>query len=116
MESVSTPLFTTTHCDRYTFRPFDFAPAQAVAFSPYLVNGIGKKWHILFADYAWGQSTRDAYRDGIQNQGGEVVGTTGIPLGTADMVPFLSRIRGDFDGLFMIFFRQGRRQRGHPGP
>ena len=45
---------TTSHCDRYTFRPFDFAPAQAVAFSPYLVNSIGKKWHILFADYAWG--------------------------------------------------------------
>jgi branched-chain amino acid transport system substrate-binding protein len=95
---------TTSRCDRYTFRPFDYAPAQAVAFAPYLVNNIGKKWHILFADYAWGQTTRDAYRVGIENLGGEVVGTTGIPLGTADMVPFLSRIRGDFDGLFMIFF------------
>jgi branched-chain amino acid transport system substrate-binding protein len=33
-----------------------------------------------------------------------VVGTTCIPFGTADMVPFLSKIKGDFDGLFMIFF------------
>jgi len=33
-----------------------------------------------------------------------VVGTTGIPLGTADMTPFLSKIQGDFDGLFGIFF------------
>ena len=33
-----------------------------------------------------------------------VVGGTGIPLGTADMTPFLSKIRGDFDGLFAIFF------------
>ena len=30
--------------------------------------------------------------------------TTGIPLGTADMTPFLSKITGNFDGLFGIFF------------
>ena len=95
---------TTTKCSRYTFRPFDYAPAQAVAFAPYLVKKMGKKWHIAYADYAWGQSTRDAYADQIKKAGGEVVGTTGIPLGTADMAPFLSKITGNFDGLFGIFF------------
>src|SRR5947207_3956318 len=34
---------TTTKCSRYTFRPFDYAPAQAVAFAPYLVNKIDRK-------------------------------------------------------------------------
>jgi branched-chain amino acid transport system substrate-binding protein len=95
---------TTSKCDRYTFRPFDYAPAQAVAFAPHLVDKMGKRWHIAFADYAWGQSARDAYADQIRKAGGEVVGTTGIPLGTADMTPFLSRITGNFDGLFGIFF------------
>jgi branched-chain amino acid transport system substrate-binding protein len=95
---------TTTKCDRYTFRPFDYAPAQAVAISPYLVNKLGKRWHIAFADYAWGQSTRDAYIEQIKKAGGEIAGTTGIPLGTADMTPFLSKITGNFDGLFGIFF------------
>ena len=52
---------TTSKCSRYTFRSYDFAPAQALAFAPYLVNKLGKKWHIVYADYAWGQSTRDAY-------------------------------------------------------
>jgi len=65
---------------------------------------LGKKWHIAYADYAWGQSTRDAYAEQIKKLGGEVVGTTGIPIGTADMTPFLSKISGDFDGLFGIFF------------
>src|SRR5262249_43083895 len=37
---------TASKCSRYTFRPFDYAPAQAVAFGPYLVNQMGKKWHI----------------------------------------------------------------------
>jgi branched-chain amino acid transport system substrate-binding protein len=95
---------TTSKCSRYTFRPFDYAPAQAVAFAPYLVNKMGKKWHIAFADYSWGQSTRDAYADQIKKAGGEVVGSTGIPLGTADMTAFLSKITGSFDGLFGIFF------------
>jgi branched-chain amino acid transport system substrate-binding protein len=95
---------TTTKCNRYSFRPYDYAPAQAVAFAPYLVGKMGKKWYIAYADYAWGQSTRDAYVQEIKKAGGEVVGTIGIPLGTADMTPFLSKISGNFDGLFGIFF------------
>jgi len=95
---------TTTKCSRYVFRPFDYAPAQAVAFAPYLVKNLGKKWHIAYLDYAWGQSTRDAYIEQIKKNGGEVVGGTGIPLGTADMTAFLSKISGNFDGLFGIFF------------
>jgi branched-chain amino acid transport system substrate-binding protein len=95
---------TTSKCSRYTFRPFDYAPAQAVAFAPYLTSKVGKKWHIAYADYAWGQSTKDAYTEQIKKAGGEVVGSTGIQLGVADMTPFLSKITGNFDGLFGIFF------------
>jgi len=98
---------TTSKCNRYSFRPSDYAPAQAVAFAPYLVNRMGKKWHIAFADYAWGQSTRDAYVNQIRKAGGEVVGMTGIPLGTADMTPFLAKISGNFDGLLGIFATDG---------
>ena len=94
---------TTTRCNKYSFRPFDYAPSQAVAFAPWLVKQ-GKRWHIAFADYSWGQSTRDAYVEQIKKAGGEIAGTTGIPLGTADMTPFLSKITGNFDGLFGIFF------------
>ncbi len=94
---------TTTKCSRYTFRPFDYAPSQALAFAPYLVGKLGKRWHIVYQDYAWGQSTRDAYAAEIKKAGGEVVGTTGITLGTADMTPFLAKISGSFDGLFGIF-------------
>jgi len=90
-------------CNKYTFRPFDAAPAQAVAFGAELVK-LGKRWHITYADYSWGQSTRDAYAAAIKKHGGEVVGTTGIPIGTPDMTPFLSKITGNFDGLFGIFF------------
>jgi branched-chain amino acid transport system substrate-binding protein len=94
---------TTSACNRYSFRVHDYAPAQAVAFGP-MLSKMGKKWHIVYADYSWGQSTRDAYAAEIKKNGGEVVGTTGTPLGTADMTPFLSKISGDFDALFVILF------------
>ncbi len=94
---------TTTRCSRYSFRPFDYAPAQAVAFAPTLIK-MGKRWHIVWADYTWGQSTRDAYANEIRQLGGQVVGATGIPVGTADMRPLLSKIRGQFDGLLGILF------------
>ncbi|HXA98426.1 MAG TPA: ABC transporter substrate-binding protein [Candidatus Dormibacteraeota bacterium] len=97
---------TTSKCSRYTFRPFDFAPSQAVAIAPYLVNKMGKKWHIAFADYAWGQSTKDAYAEAIKKNGGEVVGATGIPLSVSDMTAFLSKITPNFDGICGIFFGQ----------
>jgi len=95
---------TTSKCSRYSFRPFDYAPAQAVAFAPYMVQKLGKKWHIAYLDYAWGQTTKDAYVEQIKKAGGEVVNTTGIPLGIADMTAFLSKITGNFDGLFGILF------------
>jgi branched-chain amino acid transport system substrate-binding protein len=95
---------TTSKCSRYTFRTFDFAPAQAKAFAPYLVHQLGKTWHIVYADYSWGQSTRDAYASEIKANGGAVVGSTGIPLGTADTTSFLSKIGGEFDGIFLILF------------
>jgi len=97
------PRITTTRCSRYSFRPFDYAPAQAVAFAPSLIK-MAKRWHIVYADYTWGQSTRDSFANEIKWHGGEVVGTTTIPVGTADMTPLLSKIGGRFEGLFGILY------------
>src|SRR5262249_32730006 len=95
---------TTSKCSRYTFRTFDFAPAQAKAFAPYLVHEIGKKWDIGYAAYSGAQPPGDAYASEIKPSGGEVVGSPGTPLATADTTSFLSKIGGEFDGLFLIFF------------
>jgi branched-chain amino acid transport system substrate-binding protein len=69
-----------------------------------MVNKMGKKWYIAYADYAWGQSTKDAFAAEIKKNGGEVAGTLGIPLGTTELTPFLSKITGQFDAVFGIFF------------
>jgi branched-chain amino acid transport system substrate-binding protein len=97
---------TTSKCSRYVFRPFDYAPSQAVAFAPYLVGKLAKKWHIVYLDYAWGQTTKDAYVEQIKKQGGEITGTTGIPLGVAadTVTSFAANIKGSHEGIFAIMF------------
>ena len=104
---------TTTRCSRYSFRPFDYSPAQAVAFAPSLIK-MGKRWHIIYSDYTWGQSTRDAYANEIRWRGGEIAGTTAVPVGTADMRPFLQTI-ALFRRPSRHLFRPGRRARRNPG-
>ena len=95
---------TTSKCSRYTFRPFDYAPAQAVAFAPYLVNKMGKKWHIAYLRLRLGAVDPRRLHPGNQEERRRGGRRTGIPLGTADMTPFLSKITGDFDGIFGILF------------
>ena len=97
------PRITTSRCSRYSFRPFDYAPAQAVAFVPSLIK-MAKRWHIVYMDYTWGQSTRDYFANQIRLRGGDVVGTTSVPVGTTDMKPILSTIGGPFQGLLGILF------------
>jgi branched-chain amino acid transport system substrate-binding protein len=96
---------TTSRCSRYAFRPFDYAPSQAVAFAPYLVKKLGRRWHIAYLDDAWGEATRDAYLQQIRKAGGEITGSTRIPLDPATVVTVASKIGADgqpFEGLFAI--------------
>src|SRR6266516_7446715 len=60
-------------------------------------------WHIAYMDYTWGQSTRDYYANELRLRGGDVVGTTAVPVGTTDMRPLLSSIGGPIQGLLGIF-------------
>ena len=94
---------TTTKCNRYSFRPYDYAPSQAVAFAPYLVKKWARSGTCLRRLLLGPVDPRRLCQE-IKKAGGEIVDTTGIPLGTADMTSFLSKISGNFDGMFGIFF------------
>ena len=47
-------------------RTFDYAPAAGRGHGALLDGKLGKRWHIVYADYSWGQSTKDAYADEIK--------------------------------------------------
>ena len=51
---------------------------------PAIESGM-KTWHILFVDYAFGQSLRTEAQRLIEGSGGTVVGSTSFPLSSADL-------------------------------
>lgn len=63
-----------------------------------------KKWSLLYADYTWGQTGRDAMAKVITENGGEVVNTIAAPLAAKDVSQELNTVaESDADAMAVIF-------------
>lgn len=60
-----------------------------------------RKAAVLYADYAWGQQSRDGFKAAFEERGGKVVSEQGIPFGVSDMAPYLQNL-GDADLIAVL--------------
>ena len=88
---------------RYSFRTGSDTYSIAAASLPWCVENFGKKWTIIYADYAWGQSTNQESKHYIEKSGGKVLNSIPVPLDAKDFVPYLSQIPGDTEVLLPAF-------------
>src|SRR6476646_10597582 len=88
---------------RFSFRTGTDTYSIAAASLPWCVENFGKKWTIIYADYAWGQSTNQESKAFIERSGGKVLKSIAVPLDTKDFVPYLSQIPGDSEVLLPAF-------------
>jgi branched-chain amino acid transport system substrate-binding protein len=88
---------------RYSFRTGTDTYSIAAASLPWCVENFGKKWTIIYADYAWGQSTNQESKHYIEKSGGKVLNSIPVPLDAKDFVPYLSQIPGDTEVLLPAF-------------
>jgi branched-chain amino acid transport system substrate-binding protein len=97
--------FTTKTCNQNTFRLLPTGPQLIGPLSQYLVQNYGKRWAVMYSDYAFGQSQLRAYQAGITAAGGSVPVTIAVPLGEANVTPYVSRVPtdGSVDGLVATF-------------
>jgi branched-chain amino acid transport system substrate-binding protein len=97
--------FTSKTCNKYTFRMLPTGPQLIVPLSQYLVQTYGKRWAVMYSDYAFGQSQLRAYQSGIAMAGGTVPITIAVPLGEANVTPYVTRVPtdGSIDGLVSTF-------------
>ena len=97
--------FTSKTCNRYTFRVLPTGPQIIDPLAKYIVQNYGKRWAVMYSDYAFGQSQLRAYQTGITAAGGSVPVQIGIPLGEANVTPYVSRTPtdGSIDGLVATF-------------
>lgn len=88
---------------RYSFRTGTDTYSIAAASMPWCVENFGKTWSIIYADYAWGQSTNQESRAFIEKAGGKILSSIAVPLDTKDFVPYLAQISADTEVLLPAF-------------
>lgn len=87
--------FTAKACNRYSFRLTPSGRQGVFPLSRYIVDTYGKRWSIIYSDYAYGQSQANAYTLGLQAAGGELTQKIAIPLNETNVTPFITRIPTD---------------------
>jgi ABC-type branched-subunit amino acid transport system substrate-binding protein len=87
--------FTSKQCNQYSFRVTPQGQQTNIPLSQYIVNTYGKKWAIIYPDYALGQSMLAAYKVGLGKAGGELDQIIPIPQNETNMAPYISKISTD---------------------
>src|ERR1700694_5172652 len=88
---------------RFSFRTGTDTYSIAAASMPWCVENLGKVWTIIYADYAWGQSTAQESKVYIERAGGKVLNAIPVPLDAKDFVPYLAQISADTEVLLPAF-------------
>lgn len=91
--------------NRYVFRLSSNSESEGeAAATPELINELGSKWSIFYADYAWGQSHARVWGDRLKRHGAEVLSEVAMPLGSSDLFPFLAKIDPDTEACVVALF------------
>src|SRR5213080_707595 len=61
------------------------------AVGSWVAQNLGKKWWIVYADYAWGKQCNAVLTDVLKRHGGTLLGSTPYPLGNAEFVAHLPK-------------------------
>jgi len=88
---------------RYSFRTGTDTYSIAAAGIPWCMENLGKSWTMIYADYAWGQSTAQESKLVVERMGGKVLASIPVPLDTKDFVPYIAQIPADTQVLLPAF-------------
>jgi ABC-type branched-subunit amino acid transport system substrate-binding protein len=88
-------VLTSQQCNRYTFRVYPAGRQTSDPTTKWEVQNIGAHFGIIYADYALGQSMLQTLKDALQANGGDLPVQIAVPLGEANVTPYVSRIPTD---------------------
>jgi branched-chain amino acid transport system substrate-binding protein len=87
--------FSTQSCNRYSFRAFPAGRQLDDPLVAYEVKNFGTKWAIIYPDYVLGQSALATAEAALQRNGTEFTTKVAVPLGEANVTPYVSKIPTD---------------------
>lgn len=92
--------FTSKQCNKYSFRVTPVGRQGVLSVAKYAVKTYGKKWAIIYPDYALGVSQLNAYKAGLQAAGAQLSQIIPIPQNETNMTPYITKIKtSGIDGL-----------------
>jgi branched-chain amino acid transport system substrate-binding protein len=77
--AASTDL-TGANCNKYTFHYAYDTYMLAQGAGVWVTQNLGKKWYIIYPDYAFGQDMTKSFKAAVEKTGGQVVATDGSPF------------------------------------
>jgi branched-chain amino acid transport system substrate-binding protein len=86
---------TVKSCDKYTFRVYPAGRQTSDPAIAYQVKTFGAKWGIIYPDYALGQSVLATSEAALQKNGAEYVVKIPVPLGEANVTPYVTKVPTD---------------------
>src|SRR5215216_890270 len=95
LNGCATDQLTARSCDKYTFRVYGAGRQTQDPSVTYEVKTFGPKWAILYPDYALGQSNLATSEAALQKNGGEYVVKIPVPLGEANVTPYVTKVPTD---------------------
>ena len=87
--------FSTQSCNRYTFRVFPAGRQIEDPTTAYEVKNFGTNWAIIYPDYVLGQSNLATISAALQRNGTDFSIKIPVPLGEANVTPYVSKIPTD---------------------
>jgi branched-chain amino acid transport system substrate-binding protein len=94
----------TKACDRYTFRVY---PGSQTGWIASAVKTYGKRWGVIYADYAIGQILLAQTRSALQSVQAGFAVEIAVPFGEPNVTPYVTRIPTDGSIDFLVLVETG---------
>lgn len=91
-------------CIPYHFRTSFNDWQTSAPLAPWVYENVADNVVVAYADYAFGQNSRDFFVEAFEEEGGEVMGEVTVPLGTDDFSPYMGDIEGSGADAVYSFF------------
>ena len=112
-KELKTPYFPTASAteisgekgNRYVFQLCTSVREEAKGTAKWAVKNLGKNWVIVVVNYAWGWQNQEDFTRYITENGGKVLRSIRVPLGTSDWLPYLKgKIPKEADAVYLAAF------------
>lgn len=85
----------------YVFRVMVTTSLEAQAAGSWMTQNVAKSWDILYADYVWGKSHRDAWEERVVKSGGKILQKQPMPVNTPDPLPYIAPLNRSAEAIFI---------------